>query len=96
MKKGFFLQTVGQMQRGAVVSGVGFLLYLGASALKWELAAGMIAIAFAVAAVYVFLSMLARSGGESGVTYSLIWGQGALTLLLGACAVLNVKLWMGL
>ena len=33
MKKSFLLQTVRQMNAGAVVSGLGFLLYLGAAAL---------------------------------------------------------------
>ncbi|MDD3346858.1 hypothetical protein [Oscillibacter sp.] len=96
MKKGFWLRTMGQMRLGAVVSGVGFLLYLAASALAWDTAAGILAIAFGLLAVYVFCSMLSLSGDSSKpVTYSLLWGQGALTILLVACAVLTVKLWLG-
>ena len=32
-KQGFLLQTVKQMNNGAIVSGIGFLLYVAASAL---------------------------------------------------------------
>ena len=38
-KKGFLLQTVQQMNAGAIVSGLGFLLYLALSALGQETAA---------------------------------------------------------
>ena len=56
-KKGFLLQTVRQMNGGAALCGVGFLLYLGASALGWVTAADILTIAFGVVSLYVFISV---------------------------------------
>lgn len=96
-KKGFLLQTGKQMNAGAIVSGLGFLLYLALSALGEETAAGITAVAFGVVSVYVFASAAAgRSRDKEAVSYSLLWGTGALALLMGSCAVLTVKLWLGL
>nr|WP_325185002.1 hypothetical protein [uncultured Oscillibacter sp.] len=96
-KKGFLLQTVRQMNAGAIVSGLGFLLYLALSALEAETAADIAAVAFGLVSVYVFASVAAgRSRDKEAVSYSLLWGTGALALLMGGCAVLTVKLWLGL
>lgn len=96
-KKGFLLQTVRQMNAGAIVSGLGFLLYLALSALELEPAADIAAVAFGLVSVYVFASVAAgRSRDKEAVSYSLLWGTGALALLMGGCAVLTVKLWLGL
>lgn len=96
-KKGFLLQTVRQMNAGAIVSGLGFLLYLALSALEAETAADIAAVAFGLVSVYVFASAAAgRSRDKEAVSYSLLWGTGALALLMGGCAVLTVKLWLGL
>ena len=93
-KKGFLLTSAKQAQKGAIVSGIGFLLYIAAAALGQQTAAGVVAIVFGVIAVYVLVSVLCFPKDEG--TYSLTWGQTALTLLLCACAVLNIKLWLGL
>lgn len=96
-KKGFLLRTVRQMNAGAIVSGLGFLLYLTLSALELEPAADIAAVAFGLVSVYVFASVAAgRSWDKEAVSYSLLWGTGALALLMGGCAVLTVKLWLGL
>lgn len=96
-KKGFLLQTVRQMNAGAIVSGLGFLLYLALSALELEPAADIAAVAFGLVSVYVFASVAAgRSRDKEAVSYSLLWGTGALALLMGGCAVLTVKLRLGL
>lgn len=96
MKKGFFLTTVPQLQKGAIVCGLGFLLYLAAAALVPDLS-GWVALVFAGVSLYVFWSLVLCAGREKGfVTYSLAWGQGAVTLMLCACAVLSVKEWLGL
>ena len=50
-KKGFLLQTVKQMNAGAIVSGLGFLLYLALSALELETAADITAVAFGMVSV---------------------------------------------
>lgn len=96
-KRGLLLQTVRQINAGAIVSGLGFLLYLALSALGAETAAGITAVAFGVVSVYVFVSAAAgRSRDKEAVSYSLLWGTGALALLMGGCGVLTVKLWLGL
>ena len=95
-KKGFLLQTVQQMNAGAIVSGLGFLLYLALSALGQETAADIAAVALGMVSVYVFVSVaLGRSRDKEAVSYSLLWGTGALALLLGCCGVLTVRLWLG-
>ncbi len=95
--KGFLLQTTKQMNIGAAVSGVGFLLYLAASALGSRALADGTAIVFGVAALYVFASIAAgRRRDKEAVSYNLLWGQTALTVLLVACAVLGVRQRLGL
>lgn len=96
-KKGVLLRTVRQMNAGAIVSGIGFALYLIASALGKEAAADGIAVVFGVVALYVFVSISeGRRLDKEAVSYNLLWGQGALTLLLVGCAVLTVKIRLGL
>lgn len=97
MKQHLLLQTARQLNAGAVVSGGGFLLYLGASALGWGTAADWIAVIFGVISVYVFASVaMARRRDRAAVSYNLLWGQGALMLLLAGCALLTLKLRLGL
>ena len=96
-KKGFLLQTVSQMNTGAIVTGLGFLLYLALSALTLETAADITAVAFGMVSVYVFASVAAGwSRDKEAVSYSLLWGTGALALLLGGCGVLTFRMWLGL
>ena len=96
-KNSLLLQGVKQLNRGAIVSGLGFLLYLGAAALGRRDAAEILSVAFALVSLYVFASAAAgRLKDKEAVSYSLLWGQGALTLLLAGCAVLAVKLRLGL
>ena len=96
-KKGFLLQTVRQMNGGAALCGVGFLLYLGASALGWVTAADILTIAFGVVSLYVFISVSeGRRKDKEAVSYNLLWGTGALALLLCGCAVLTIRLRLGL
>lgn len=95
--KGFLLQTVQQMNAGAIVSGLGFVLYLVCSALGQETAADIVTMAFGIVALYVFASVAAgRQKDKEAVSYSLLWGQSALTILLVGCAVLTIKLRLGL
>lgn len=72
-RSGFLLQTVGQMNAGAIVSGLGFLLYLALSALGLETAADIAAVALGLVSVYVFASVAAgRSRNKEAVSYSLL------------------------
>lgn len=96
-KKGFLLQTPKQMNMGAIVSGVGFVLYLVISALGQTLAADAVAVLFGIVALYVLASVAAgRRKDKEAVSYSLLWGQGAVTLLLVGCAVLAIRQRLGL
>ena len=96
MKNGFFLSP-DKLNRGYVISALGFLLYLAVSALAGQGTAGVIAIPFALFSAYVFLSVnAARKMDKESAGYNLLWGCAALTLLLGTCAVLSIKLWLGL
>lgn len=97
MKKHFLLREVRQMNLGAIVSGVGFLLYLGTSALEWTAAADILALIFAPVSLYVFASVSAgRRRDKEMVSYNLLWGQGALTILLCMCAALTLREWLAL
>ena len=96
-QKGFLLTTKEQMNRGAMIAGIGFLLYLAASALAWEAVGLVIAIVFGLIALYVFVSTLsARGKDRESVSYSLMWGTASLSILLLGCAVLTVKMYLGL
>ena len=94
-KQGFLLQTVKQMNNGAIV--FGFLLYVAASALQLDVLADILVIAFGIVAVYVLVSVAeGRKKDKKAVSYNLLWGQTALTILLVGCAVLTIRLRLGL
>lgn len=89
--------TTRRINGGAILSGIGFLLYLAARALGWELAADIICIVFGVISMLTFLAAaIGRQKDREAVSYSLLWGTGALALLLGGCAVLTIKMKLGL
>ncbi|MDE6455245.1 MAG: hypothetical protein K2L38_04910 [Dysosmobacter sp.] len=91
-KKSPLLRGVKQLNLGAIVSGIGFLLYLGAAALNRRGAAGALALAFAAVSLYVFASVAAeRRRDREAVSYNLLWGQGALAALLCLCAAAGLR-----
>ena len=95
--QGFLLRTGPQINRWTAISGLGFLLYLGAAALEWILVKDIIAVIFAVIAIITFLSAAdLRQKDKEAVSYNLLWGTGSLAIMLGACAVLGIKLRLGL
>lgn len=96
-KKKILLQTAKDINRITVLSGIGFLACLGARGLKWDTLAGLIGIVFTVLAGWAFFSaMELREKDREAASYNMIWGTGALTLLLGACAAVQIKIWFGL
>lgn len=96
-KQEIFLRSTEQMNHGTMISGAGFLAYLGASALAWDHLALAIAIVFGLIALYVFLSTLSvRRKDREAVSYSLMWGTGSLAILLLGCAALTIKMYLGL
>ena len=96
-EKNFLLKTVKEMNIGAGVSGIGFLLYLLASAVVPGIIADLISWVFGVIALYVWFSVMAgRHEDKDAVSYNLLWGQSALTLMLVACAALSIRMRLGL
>ena len=96
-RKGLLLQTKKQMNNGAIATGLGFVLYMVLLMLGLELAADLVAVAFGIVGVYVSLSVLeGRRRDKEEVSYNLLWGVLALTILLVACAVLAVRQRLGL
>lgn len=97
MKQDIWLKPGKQINSGAIVGGIGFALYLAFSALGWDAAALIAAIGFGLESLYVFLSTLEwREKDKESVSYSIMWGTGALTLLMLGPAVMTVKLALGL
>lgn len=91
----FLLRSTRQMNLGAIISGVGFLVYLGASVLERIGLSNVLALVFAPVSLYVFASVAAgRRQDKEAVSYNLLWGQGALTILLCMCAALTIREWM--
>ncbi|MDO4316399.1 MAG: hypothetical protein Q4C45_11540 [Oscillospiraceae bacterium] len=89
-------ETVRKINRGAIVSGVGFALYLALLALGQQGIADIVNVVFAVVAVWTFLEAAELRGKDKeAVSYSLLWGTGALALMLGGFAVLMVKQRLG-
>lgn len=97
MKQDIWLKPGKQINSGAIVGGIGFALYLAFSALGWDAVALIAAIGFGLESLYVFLSTLEwREKDKESVSYSIMWGTGALTLLMLGPAVMTVKLALGL
>lgn len=96
-KKGFLLQGVKRLNLGAMVSGAGFLLYLGAAALGRQGAADALSLVFALVSLYVFASVAAeRNRDKEAVSYNLLWGTGALAALLCLCAAASLRQRLGM
>ena len=94
---GILLRDVRQMNLGAIVSGIGVLLYLGAAALGRQDAADVLSLVFGLVSLYVFASVAAgRRRDKEAVSYNLLWGQGALAILLCLCAALTVRERLGI
>ena len=95
-KRDFLLRDLRQMKRWAGICGAGFLLYLVVSALLPAAAVAVAAI-FAPFSVWNFFSVMdGRQKDKEAVSYNLLWGTGALALMLAGCAVLELKLLLGL
>ena len=96
MKNGFFLPPE-KLNLGYVISAAGFLLYLLLSALAGQRISGIVSLPFAVFSAWLFLSVsAARSDDKETYGYNILWGSCALMILHGACAVLSIRLCLGL
>lgn len=96
MKKDIWI-PVEKLNKWYTVTACGFLLYLIACGVVGQKLAGVVALIFFVIAAYLFFSAsAARSKDKEKVGYNLLWGSGAMALLLGAGTYLSLKLWLGL
>lgn len=96
-KDRFKLKTVKQMNMGAGITAVGFALYLAASALLPTIVADIIAIVFGIVGVYIWSAIYdGRKKDKEAVSYSLLWGQSALTIMLVFFAIMGIRQWFGL
>ena len=96
-KKSGLLKTPKQINTGAAISGIGFLLYLLLRGLGQELLAAIAVFIFAVISTVTFFAVIdAREKDKEAVTYNLLWGTGALAIMMVAFAVLTVKQFLGL
>jgi hypothetical protein len=95
-KNSLLLQGVKQLNLGAMVSGIGFLLYLGASVLGLTGAADLLSLVFALVSLYVFASAAeGRRKDKEAVSYNLLWGTGALAALACLCAAAVLRQRLG-
>jgi hypothetical protein len=96
-KKGFLLKTKKQMNLGAGVSALGFLLYLLVSALDLGILKDLVVIVFAAVSLWVFVSIAdARKDDKETVTYNLLWGTGALAIMMVFFAMATIRMRLGL
>lgn len=96
-KKIWWIESQKGMNKWAGISFLGLALYVVFSVMKWYLVADIVAAVFAVIAWWTFLSVIdGRSKDKEAFSYNLLWGTGALAILLGAFTVLAVKQRLGL
>ena len=97
MKKDIWLKPGKQINSGAIVGGIGFVLYLIFSALEWSGVALIAAIGFGIESLYTFLSALEwRERDRETIGYNIMWGTLALALLMLVPAVMTIRLALGL
>ena len=88
----YLLKTIWQLHIGEAVSGIGFVLYVAGTALGIpDAVMALELVLFSLAAAWTFFSMVRYPGEKADISYNLFWGQGALTILLVACAVLTIR-----
>ena len=83
MKKDIWLKPGKELNTGAIIGGIGFAIYIALSALEWRGLALFAALAFGLEAGYAFLSALdCREKDKDSVSYNIVWGTGALAILM--------------
>ena len=74
-----------------IIGGIGFAIYIALSALEWRGLALFAALAFGLEAGYAFLSALdCREKDKDSVSYNIVWGTGALAILMLLPAVMTI------
>ena len=96
-KKSFMLKTKKQLNWGAGISALGFLLYLLVSALDLGILKDIVVIVFAVVSLWVFVSVAdGRKEDKEAVSYNLLWGTGALAIMMVFFAMATIRMRLGL
>ena len=96
-KKWFELKTRKQLNWGAGVSILGFFLYLLVSALDLGFLKDLVVIVFAAVSLWVFVSVAdKRKDDKETVSYNLLWGTGALAIMMVFFAVATIRMRLGL
>ena len=91
MKKDIWLKPGKELNTGAIIGGIGFAIYIALSALEGRGLALFAALAFGLEAGYAFLSALdCREKDKDAVSYNILWGTGAVMILLLVPAVLTI------
>ena len=97
MKKWFELKTRKQLNRGAWVSALGFVLYLVVSALNLGVLKDIVVVAAAAVSLWVFLCAAdVRKDDKETVSYNLLWGTGALAMMLVFFTFATLRMRLGL
>lgn len=96
-KRGFLLKTQKQLNLGAAVSALGFLLFLLVSALNLGIVKDIVVVVCAVVSLWVFVSVAdVRKDDKETVSYNLLWGTGALALMMVFFAFATLRMRLGL
>ena len=96
-KKGFTLKTRKQLNWGAAASGLGFLLFLLVSALDLGALKDIVVVVCALISLWVFVSASdVRKDDKEAVSYNLLWGTGALALMMVFFAFATLRMRLGL
>ena len=83
MKKDIWLKPGKELNTGAIIGGIGFAIYIALSALEWR--------GLALFAALAFLSALdCREKDKDSVSYNIVWGTGALAILMLLPAVMTI------
>ena len=97
MKKWFELKTKKQLNRGAWVSALGFVAFLVVSALDLGILKDICVVVFAAVSLWVFLCVAdVRKNDKESVTYNLLWGTGALAVMMVFFAFATLRMRLGL
>ena len=97
MKKWLELKTQKQLNRGAWISALGFLLYLLVSVLDLGILKDIVVVLSAAVSLWVFLCAAdVRKGDKETVSYNLLWGTGALAIMMVFFAFATLRMRLGL
>ena len=91
MKKDIWLKPGKELNTGAIIGGIGFAIYIALSALEWRGRSSFETVNCFLEVGYAFLSALdCREKDKDSVSYNIVWGTGALAILMLLPAVMTI------